>query len=917
MFDIRKGEIGITLLMFLYIYLILVAYYFLKPARDSLFLVKLGFSQLPWVYILIAVIVVPITTIYSRAARSIKLVNLITATTVIIISNLIILRWLLGVNEPWVYYVFYIWVSIYGILTTSQFWLLANAVYDARQAKRVFVPLGLAAILGAITGAQVTSLIVSTFNIVTEDLLWFCVGFMAICIPLVYYIWHLSEAGDRLTKKPRRVSEEPREKFGQVFSAIKSSRHLTLIVGIITMTMMVASFVDFQFKTVASQAYPDKESLTAFFASFYGYLSLAGLFFQAVLSYRFLKWLGVGGSIMFLPAGLLIGTVGMLIAPGLVAGVMLRGVDGAFKYSIDKTARELLFLPIPAEVKKRTKIFIDMFVDRWSRGLAGVILLGMLALLDVEANPLYAMRILSIPTLLLIVAWMVVVFKIRKEYVNTFRKALERREIDLSEVRQSINEVSTVNALIAGLGSTEPRQIVYSLKMLEEVDDLELVWPIKPLLQHHSPEVRQLAARVLQRHGTEIVINDLRTILGADPCLEVRLEAMQFLATHAPDGTHEFYKKNLDSAEASLRLTALATIANYGNERDRQMITDSFVQKLLSPGELASDSDRAHVVASLGKLGRLEFSSRIGELLTDTAPEVIRETITTIGLLKDREHVPWLINALGSKRQRAVSRNSLAEFGVTILGTLNDYLLATDIPFKVRKNIPAVMALMPQQASVDTLTASVGQVEPQLKYFVVKALNRLRNKFTGLKFNKSAVDSAFIEETRNYYEMAQALECHRDAADDGATKLLVKALQERLDANLERIFRLLGLYYPPGDIYDAYRGIVSQRKSQRAAAVELLDNLLKSDVKKYLLPIIDEVSPASIARRGEQLFGVNIRDGDEALALLIKSKDAWLRACAVFCGLKSESSEIRKVVAEARNDPDPVVRETAMLAGTQ
>ena len=91
-FNIRKDELAITFLMCLYYYLILVTYYFLKPARDSLFLVKLGSSQLPVVFILIALIVVPITALYSKAGRSFKLTTLINATTIILISNLFILR---------------------------------------------------------------------------------------------------------------------------------------------------------------------------------------------------------------------------------------------------------------------------------------------------------------------------------------------------------------------------------------------------------------------------------------------------------------------------------------------------------------------------------------------------------------------------------------------------------------------------------------------------------------------------------------------------------------------------------------------------------------------------------------------------------------------------------------------------------
>ena len=70
--DIRKGEIGLTLLMMTNYYLILVTYYFLKPARDSLFLVKVSPEMLPLVFIVTALVTAPVVTLYSRASRSLK-----------------------------------------------------------------------------------------------------------------------------------------------------------------------------------------------------------------------------------------------------------------------------------------------------------------------------------------------------------------------------------------------------------------------------------------------------------------------------------------------------------------------------------------------------------------------------------------------------------------------------------------------------------------------------------------------------------------------------------------------------------------------------------------------------------------------------------------------------------------------------
>ena len=89
-----------------------------------------------------------------------------------------------------------------------------------------------------------------------------------------------------------------------------------------------------------------------------------------------------------------------------------------FRYSIDKTGRELLFLPIPLDIKKRTKVFIDVFVDRWFRGFAGGVLLLLVTVLKVSVQQL------SFVVVAMIAVWLFMVFRMRKAYVEAFRQAL-------------------------------------------------------------------------------------------------------------------------------------------------------------------------------------------------------------------------------------------------------------------------------------------------------------------------------------------------------------------------------------------------------------------------------------------------------------------------------------------------------------
>ena len=275
--DIRKGEGVLVTFMFSYYYLILITYYFLKPVRDSLFLVKLGPEQLPLVFILIALIVAPVTALYSRSARSFSLTQVMNFTIAVLIVNLVVLRWLIQLDQAWVYFVLYIWVSIYAVLGTSQFWLLANTVFDPAQAKRVFWFLNLGGILGAMTGGEVTSLIVRHLGVQTENLLFACMGLLAFCLLILNAIAMLRKKVGVVHRPRVPQKEQDSENVGHMIGTIRSSKQLTYMVGILSIGMLLATFVDFQFKTVSVEAFPEKEDLTAFLGTFYSRLSVVSL----------------------------------------------------------------------------------------------------------------------------------------------------------------------------------------------------------------------------------------------------------------------------------------------------------------------------------------------------------------------------------------------------------------------------------------------------------------------------------------------------------------------------------------------------------------------------------------------------------------------------------------------------------------
>src|SRR5260370_22655496 len=101
----------------------------------------------------------------------------------IAIVCLIALWWLIGLNLPWMLYVFNIWVSLFGIVLFSQGWLVAANLFDSRQAKRLYGLLGLGAVVGAAMGSGVTTITVRI--VATRKLIPACAGIVAMAFAAV------------------------------------------------------------------------------------------------------------------------------------------------------------------------------------------------------------------------------------------------------------------------------------------------------------------------------------------------------------------------------------------------------------------------------------------------------------------------------------------------------------------------------------------------------------------------------------------------------------------------------------------------------------------------------------------------------------------------------------------------------------
>src|SRR5438477_1873605 len=156
---------------------------------------------------------------------------------------LIALWWLIGLNLPWMLYVFNVWVSLFSIVLISQGWLVAANVFDSREAKRLYGLLGLGAVMGAGAGSAVTTFTVKIVG--TRNLILAC----AVLVVLAFgaFLGAVRQRGASLTGARAVDAEKLQFSARDIFAAVARYRHLQVIIAIMLLTFMVDELVDFQF----------------------------------------------------------------------------------------------------------------------------------------------------------------------------------------------------------------------------------------------------------------------------------------------------------------------------------------------------------------------------------------------------------------------------------------------------------------------------------------------------------------------------------------------------------------------------------------------------------------------------------------------------------------------------------------------
>jgi AAA family ATP:ADP antiporter len=321
--------------------------------------------------------------------------------------------------------IFYLWVGMFGVFVVAQFWAFAADIYTEERGNRLFPVIAIGATSGAACGSWITEFLVNSGLFGTEWLL------IVTMIPLIASIFLSRMVDGRMQGQTAGTKATPGpdlEDSGRSAISIVFASRFLLATALITMLLswvntngenllfrVVQEFLKGQAleggvsNTNALIAFT-RDGTTAFYGDFYFWVNVVALILQAFVASRLLKYGGFGVILLTMPIVALVSYTAMAFIPILAIVKVMKIAENSTDYSINNTARNVLWLPVSAELKYKGKPTIDSLFVRMGDGIAALTVLVGVQFLTLSTQSFFVLNVV------LVFVWILLAFVVIREH---------------------------------------------------------------------------------------------------------------------------------------------------------------------------------------------------------------------------------------------------------------------------------------------------------------------------------------------------------------------------------------------------------------------------------------------------------------------------------------------------------------------
>lgn len=205
----------------------------------------------------------------------------------------------------------------------------------------------------------------------TPDLLLVAAGILGLIIVLTAFMGRLGIYDEKMGFSAPLLGKSSSPADGNPLQR----RYLMLIAAALLMAQLVSPLVEFQFMKIVETVYPEREVRTATLSVFFGVLSGFSIVVNLIITPFILRRLGILAGLLVQPVMLAAATFWFSLHSGFIAAAVMKIADRGLSYSINRAAKELLYIPVDTLVMYQAKAWIDMFGYRTFKMVGALLIL--------------------------------------------------------------------------------------------------------------------------------------------------------------------------------------------------------------------------------------------------------------------------------------------------------------------------------------------------------------------------------------------------------------------------------------------------------------------------------------------------------------------------------------------------------------
>ena len=358
----RPNEIRATLLSFAFVFLLMTAYFILRPVRDAMSS-DWSDTELSWLWTSTFFFSFLAVSLYGEIISRIKFNYVVPGVYVFFSITFFAFNFLslILIDQDFINKIFYVWLSVFSLFHVSVFWSFISNIFSKEQAPRLFGFIASGASIGAILGPSIPILFANQVG--TMNLLIIAGIILLIPVPLISWLKKIKFSELQNHNIDIDVHKNTiRKDFLSGFSSLIKNPYLISISLFILFYVVMNTFVYFELRKLLIDF--DRDARTQIWASIDLIVNIlaivTAIFFTSRITTRF----GMPATLALIPTIMILGWIVVAISPILLFLIGLQIIRRAGNYSITKPGREMLFTLVDNEARYKVKPVIDIVVYR-------------------------------------------------------------------------------------------------------------------------------------------------------------------------------------------------------------------------------------------------------------------------------------------------------------------------------------------------------------------------------------------------------------------------------------------------------------------------------------------------------------------------------------------------------------------------